>query len=82
MADFLPAALENARVSLASEKGCVRFDVCTDKERAGEVMLYELYTDRAAFDLHLQSVHFRTFDQFAAPMIESKEVSTYREVVS
>lgn len=82
MASFLPAMRENARVSLAEEEGCHRFDVCTDAGRPDEVFLYELYTDRAAFDAHLASPHFRAFDSQVARMVADKEVRTYGEVVS
>lgn len=79
---FLPLMLENARLSLADEPGCERFDVCTDPARPYEVFLYELYQDRAAFDLHLQSDHFKSFDEKVAGMIEEKTVSTFAKVVS
>ena len=80
MAAFLPAMTENARASLANEPGCHRFDVCTDPTRPGEVFLYELYTDRSAFDAHLASDHFKVFDARVADMIAAKEVRTYTEV--
>ena len=51
---------ENARQSVALEPGCLRFDVLspTDGARAREVLLYEIYTDQTAFDVHLASAHF------------------------
>ena len=79
---FLPLMTENASTSLADETGCHRFDVCTDSTRANEVFLYELYTDRAAFDAHLASAHFRAFDQRVANMVADKSVSTYDRVAS
>ncbi len=82
MPEFLPAMIENARTSLACEEGCLRFDVCIDNDRADEIFLYELYTDHAAFQVHLQSAHFRAFDCSVAPLVASKEIRTYREVVS
>lgn len=80
IAAFLPPMLDNAATSLAQEEGCHRFDVCTDPDHPNEVFLYELYTDRAAFEAHLASVHFRTFDTHVAPMIASKTVQTYAKV--
>lgn len=74
---FMPAMTANARTSLANEPGCHRFDVCTDPARPSEVFLYELYTDRAAFDAHLQSPHFKAFDSQVADMITAKDVRTY-----
>lgn len=80
LGEFLPAMLKNAQTSLAEEPGCHRFDVCTDPARPSEVFLYELYTDRAAFDVHLASDHFRSFDAQVAGMIAAKDVRTYAEV--
>ena len=79
---FMPAMLRNARTSLSEEPGCRRFDVCTDPGQPTEVFLYELYTDRAAFDAHLASAHFRTFDSHVAEMIATKDIRTYAEVAS
>ena len=82
MAAFMPAMLENAASSLAQEEGCHQFDVCTDPDRAGGVFLYELYKDRAAFDMHLASPHFKSFDAHVSSMIVAKTVTTYAKVVS
>lgn len=82
MDSFLPLMTRNAATSLAREPGCLRFDVCTDPDRAGEVFLYELYANRAAFDAHLASDHFKAFDGQVAPMIAAKDVRTYTQVAS
>jgi len=82
MAEFVPAMIENARTSLADEEECHRFDVCTDRDRPDEVFLYELYTNRAAFDDHLQSAHFKAFDSAVASLIARKDVRCYEQVAS
>lgn len=82
MAEFLPLMIANAQTSLAEEPGCHRFDVCTDEDRPDEVFLYELYTDRAAFDAHLSAAHFKAFDSAVAAMVAGKDVRTYQEVAS
>ena len=82
MPDFLPLMVENARASRAQELGCHRFDVCTDPAHPNEVFLYELYTDRAAFEVHLASAHFAQFDRVTSNMIAHKDVRTYAEVSS
>ena len=75
---FVPAMLDNARTSRADEPGCLQFDVCQDGTR---IFLYELYTDRAAFDVHLGSAHFRAFDAQVAPMVRSKDVHLFETVL-
>ena len=80
MPGFLPLMADNAAASLRDEPGCHQFDVATDPARPDEVFLYEIYTDRAAFDTHLASAHFKLFDATVVPMITAKEVRTYAEV--
>lgn len=80
MTVFLPLMNANAGQSLRDEPGCLQFDVLTDPSRPGEVFLYERYTDAAAFDVHLASDHFRTFDQATGGMIINKVVKTYAQV--
>lgn len=80
MAEFLPLMIENARTSRTAEPGCQQFDICqgTDPET---VFLYEIYDDRAAFDAHLESAHFKSFDAAVAGMIADKTVELYDEVI-
>lgn len=80
MQDFLPLMLANAETSLADEPGCRQFDVCTDPDLPDQLFLYEIYDDRAAFDAHLQSDHFRSFDAQVAGMIADKAVRCWAEV--
>jgi autoinducer 2-degrading protein len=75
---FLGLVRENARVSLAEEPGCRRFDVCLPTGGDGlSVFLYELYEDPAAFDAHLATPHFRAFDAATRAMVADKRVETY-----
>lgn len=80
--EFLGLVTQNAATSLEVEADCHRFDVCTDPATPNEVFLYELYTDRAGFDAHLASPHFKTFDAAVGPMIADKHVRTYETVRS
>lgn len=78
--DFLSLVVENAQSSLRDEPGCRQFDVVSDPARPGDVLLYELYDDAAAFDAHLTAVHFKRFDAATAAMIADKTVRTYADV--
>lgn len=82
MAAFLPLMRENAAASLRDEAECHRFDVALDAARPDQVLLYELYTDAAAFEVHLQSAHFKRFDAAVAPMLAGKDVQTWAEVLA
>lgn len=78
---FMPLMLKNARMSLDHEDGCHQFDVATDADRPNEVFLYEIYSDRAAFDAHLKADHFLAFDAATTGMIAAKDVRTFQTVV-
>ncbi len=82
MEAFMPLMRQNAQTSLQIEPGCHRFDICTDPDRPDEVFLYELYTDKAAFQAHLDNAHFKAFDQQVAAMIARKEVRGFAQVQS
>lgn len=75
--DFHPAMTRQAQNSLSLETGCHRFDVCTDPADRHRVFLYEIYTDEAAFQAHLASAHFKTFDATVSHWVKSKQVSAW-----
>lgn len=75
--EFKPAMLAQARNSLEAEADCLHFDVCQNPEQADEFFLYEIYRDRAAFDLHLASAHYKSFDATVTPMVADKTVKLY-----
>jgi quinol monooxygenase YgiN len=80
LADFVPLVRENARLSRDTEPGCRQFDVCLDPARPTAVFLYERYFDRAAFEAHLASAHFREFDRAVRGMITAKAVRTLQRL--
>lgn len=80
MGAFMPLMRDNAQTSVRDEPECLRFDVCTDTGQPDTVFLYEIYTDRAAFDAHLGTPHFKGFDAAAADMIAHKAIATFDTV--
>lgn len=77
---FEQAMLENARASKRDEPGCRQFDVCRDPARPDAIFLYELYDDRAAFDAHRSTPHFKRFDAKVADWVAHKAVRTYERI--
>lgn len=75
---FREAVLLQAENSLNGEAACRRFDVAFDDERPERCLLYELYDDRAAFDAHLATNHFKRFNGETAEMVASKDISCWR----
>lgn len=83
---FIEAAADDARHSLADEPGCRQFDVVTvaedpdapDGARTSvasdgartDVLFYEVYDDRAAFDAHLATPHLARFRAAFPPLVE------------
>jgi (4S)-4-hydroxy-5-phosphonooxypentane-2,3-dione isomerase len=72
---FMSALVENAETSVRSEPGCYRFDVLTPRKGdTSRVTLYEIYTDRGAFDEHLRTPHFLTFKDSIAGLVQRQAV--------
>ena len=78
-AEFHRLVNENAALSVGLEPDCLRFDVLTPVDALGatHVFLYEIYKDRAAFEMHLASAHFRNFDERTRALVLSKTVRAY-----
>ena len=79
-AAFRERVQQQAQDSLNLEPECHVFDVCVDPDREELVLLYEVYTDRAAFDLHLASNHFKSFDAEVRDWVANKQVSTFQRL--
>jgi quinol monooxygenase YgiN len=69
---FMPLMLENAEASLTKEPGCHQFDVSVALDNPAKVFLYELYTDKAAFNAHKQTDHYKAFDKNTADLVAKK----------
>ena len=78
--EFTAAMIENASTSRRDEAGCRQFDVCVLPSDPAQIFLYEIYDDRAAFDVHLASPHFKAFDAKVAAWVASKTVRLYGRI--
>ena len=74
---FATAMRENARASLENELGCHQFDVAFAPDDPTTCFLYELYTDKAAFNVHLATPHFKSFDATVNSWLNGKSVHVY-----
>lgn len=77
VASFRETVLKHANNSLTKEEGCRRFDVSFDPDNDTRVLIYEQYDDRAAFDVHTASDHFKWFGDTAGPWIADKQLDTW-----
>lgn len=68
--DFLAAIRANAHATLREEPGCLRFDVHRSAEDPHRFLLYEIYRDRAAFEVeHRAAPHYAAWRRAAASCI-------------
>lgn len=66
---------ENAAASVREEAGCRRFDVTEVRGEPDRILLYEIYDDEAAFEVHCRTTHFYAFDAASEPLVDHKEVT-------
>lgn len=74
MAAFRKLMDENAQSSFDFEPGCQRFDVLVPYDNEDKIFLYEIYDDKAAFEVHLKTQHFLTFNRESNDLVVSKTI--------
>ncbi|MBX2870212.1 MAG: antibiotic biosynthesis monooxygenase [Acidiferrobacterales bacterium] len=74
---FLTAMRQQATNSLELEPDCHYFDVAVSTENPFQIFLYEIYTDKVAFEHHLNSAHFVDFNSQVSDWVERKEVNSW-----
>lgn len=72
---FHAATAVNAAAS-RQEPGVLRFDVLSDREDPGHVVLVEVYRDADAADAHKGTAHYATWRDTVASMMERPRSST------
>ena len=72
----------NADASVRTEPGCLQFDVLESEGEGDRVLLYEIYSDKAAFDAHLRTEHFRIFAGASEALCLQKKVTSCSLVFS
>ena len=73
--EFRSRVLQQAKDSLNNEEKCLIFDVCYDEKNTNKVFLYEIYQDKEAFDYHLKSDHYLSFDKDVENWVTKKIVN-------
>ncbi len=62
------------------EPGSLRFDVIEETEAPGNVMLYEVYRNRAAREAHRETPHFKEFTPAIRETVATGEGKEYKNV--
>jgi autoinducer 2-degrading protein len=79
---FIQRVQQQAKDSLALEDECHYFDVCTDDANPARIVLYEIYGDTAAFELHLASDHFHRFDKDVSDWVISRDICRLNQLAA
>ena len=69
---FMQKLADNAREA-RKEPGCRQFEVLVDPKDRTKIVLFEVYDDERAFELHQQTPHFRKYLAEAVPLVASRE---------
>jgi len=77
---FLAMALENASAARSTEPGCRQFDVMVDPDDPTKIAFYEVYDDKAAFETHLETAHFKKYFEHAVPLLDARERTFYTRI--
>lgn len=72
---FLEAARRHAQTSLSEEPGCQQFDVVQDGEDPCRILLYEVYADDAAVELHRGQPYMERFREATQGMVEERTIT-------
>lgn len=65
----------HAQRTLKGEEGCMRFDVLIPTDKPNHIFLYEVYRDKAAFDVHVASPLLAKTRESYADMINNRNIT-------
>lgn len=77
---FLQAISVQAASPLSEEPGCLRFDVCKDRDDEDHFLLYEIYDEAESFAQHKKTPHFARWRE-AADACVADQVNTETELL-
>lgn len=75
---YLEFLKENMEASLKKEPGVLSMYAVAEKERPHQILIIETYASKAAYELHIQSAHFKKYKQGTLAMVRSLDL---RDVV-
>lgn len=71
--EFLGILRRHAEHSVASEDGCLDFQLLKSVDKPNQVVLVETYADDAALEAHWQSAHMNHYRERTANMILDRQ---------
>jgi quinol monooxygenase YgiN len=74
MAGFNAAIREEVKTSVRVEPDVLALYAVAEKDHPNRVRVFEMYTDEAAYQKHLQTPHFRKFRDVTDKMVKSRKL--------
>jgi len=69
---FIRISEKDSEQSLKNEAGCRVFDILIPEKDKNSIVLYEIYSDMAAFDNHKTMPHYLPFIEGTAPLLDGE----------
>jgi len=77
---FMSKLIENGTAA-RSEPGCQQFEVLVDPDDRTKVMLFEVYDDQKAFEVHQAGAAFKKYIAEAVPLLASRERQFWKKAL-
>lgn len=72
--EYISILKEEAEASVRLEPGVICIYPMFQKENPTQIRLLEIYADRAVYESHLQSPHFKHYKESTLPMVKSLQL--------
>jgi quinol monooxygenase YgiN len=70
---FKAAITERGETAVRVEPGCLGFNAVFEKANPTRVWLFEIYTNLDAFRAHLETPHYKKYEEITSGMIKSRK---------
>jgi quinol monooxygenase YgiN len=77
---FRAGIVKQAEVTRSREPGCHRYDVAFDPKLKSRCLVYAIYEDEAAYDHHIATDYYITFEDISDRWIEKAQVEIWEVV--
>jgi len=71
---FVAALRTVTQTSVRVEPGCLALYAVAEKENPARITVFEIYQDDDAYQLHLQTAHFKTFRATTDSAVRSRKL--------
>lgn len=72
---YLQALKAQMKAALKNEKGVLGYMALQDKNNPGQITIFETYASKEAYQLHIQTEHFKTYKRTVEDMVLELELT-------